>query len=359
VTSIQTLRGVYTAPGVRLRAWVARAACLASFVLAVAACGGTASSESSASAGSRERPLAEGLALLPDEPELRGHVLVSDLSRLRRAYSAPEQRGEALAAVWLPDALVGARGALWRESFGLRLEDISSFASAGFHPAELTVAEGAFSPARIRAALRRSGYRAAGRTLTRGADGSVDSSTAAGQLSLSALNRVIALRARVTAASTSELLRAAESRTTLADDGDFAAAADALDPITSAIVLDASLVQPPAGVPTPILTAFPARLVAVGIDDLGPSSRTIKIALVYGSADQARADAAAIERDLPATSLPGAQDETFSDIASDWRVAAKGRTIVVTALLPPDRDRGIWRSLVDRGDLAVLVRPQG
>jgi hypothetical protein len=50
--------------------------------------------------------------------------------------------------------------------------------------------------------------------------------------------------------------------------------------------------------------AFPARLVAAGIDDLGPSSRTVKIALVYESADLARADAALIERDLPSTPLP-------------------------------------------------------
>jgi hypothetical protein len=330
--------------------------CLASLVLAVAACGGTESSES---AGSPERPLAEGLALLPDEPELRGHVLVSDLSRLRRAYPAPEERREALAAVWLPDALVGASGALWRKFFGLRLDDVSSFASAGFHPAELTVAEGEFSPTFIRGALRRSGYRPAGRTMMRGADGSVDSSTEAGQLSLSALNRVIASRTRVTAASTSELLGAAESPTTLAANRDFAAAADALDPITSAIVLAANLVQPPAGVPTPILPAFPARLVAVGIDDLGPSRRTLKIALVYESADQARSDAALIERDLPATSLPGAQGTTFSELASEWRVNADDRTIIVTASLPQSSNPGTWRSLVDRGDLAVLVRPQG
>jgi hypothetical protein len=339
-----------------MRAWVTLPACMASLVLAVAACGGTESSES---AGPRERPLAQGLALLPDEPELRRHVLVSDLERLRRAYPARVERRAAFAGVWLPDALVGADGALWRTSFGLRLEDVSSFASAGFHPAELTVAEGAFSPALVRGALRRSGYRAAGRTLMRGADGSVDSSSAAGELSLSALNRVIASRTRVTAASTSELLRAAESPTTLAADRDFAAAAEALDPITSAIVLEATLVQPPAGVATPIITAFPARLVAVGIDDLGPSSRTIKIALVYESADQARADAALIERDLPSTSLPGAQGRTFSDIAADWRVDAKGRAIVGTALLPPNGSPGTWRSLVDRGDLAVLVRPPG
>jgi hypothetical protein len=193
----------------------------------------------------------------------------------------------------------------------------------------------------------------------RGADGSVDSSTAAGQLSLSALNRVVASPTRVTAASTSELLRAAKSPATLAADSDFAALADALDPITSAIVLDADLVRPPSGAPTPILTAFPARLVAVGIDDLGPSSRTMKIALVYENPDQARADAALIERDLPSTSLPGAQGTTFSDLASEWRVNAEGRAIVVSALLPPKTGPGTWRSLVDRGDLAVLVRPQG
>jgi hypothetical protein len=344
---------------VLIRAWVARPACLASLVLAVAACGGTGSS-SSESAGPRERPLAEGLALLPDEPELRRHVLVSDLERLRRAYPAPGERRAAFVGVWLPDALVGADRALWRKSFGLRLNDISSFASAGFHPAELTVAEGEFSPELIRGALRRSGYRAAGRTLMRGADGSVASSTAAGQLSLSALNRVIASPTRVTAASTSELLRAARSpSTTLATDRDFAAAADALDPITSAIVLDANLVQPPSGVPTPILTAFAACLVAVGIDDLGPSSRTIKIALIYESSDQARADAALIERDLPSTSLPGARGTTFSDLASEWRVTADDRAIVVSALLPPNSNPGTWRSLIDRGDLAVLVRPPG
>lgn len=252
-------------------------------------------------------------------------MLVSDLERLRRAYSVPAERRAAFVAVWLPDALVSADGALSRKSFGLRLDDVSSFASAGFHPEELTVAEGEFSHALIRDALRRSGYRAAGRTLMRGADGSVDSSREAGQLSLSALNRVIASPTRVTAASTSELVRAAESSRTLADDSDFAAAADTLEPITSAIVLDATLVRPPAGVPTPILPAFRARLLAVGIDDLGPSSRTIKIALVYESADQARADAALIERELPSTSLPGARGTTFSDLAPQWGVAANHR----------------------------------
>ena len=346
-----------------MRAWMTRPAILASLVLAVAACDGTGSSEtsqSSDSASSRERPLAEGLALLPDEPELRRNVLVADLERLRRAYPAPTERRAALVGVWLPDALVGADDALWRKSFGLRLDDVSSFASAGFHPAELMVAQGEFAPALIRRALRGSGYQAAGRTLERGDDGSIDSTTAAGRLSLSALNRVIASPTRVTAASTSGLLRAAESPSAkLAGDEDFDAAADALDPITSAIVLDATLVKPPSGAPTPILTSFPARLVAAGIDDLGPSSRTIKIALVYESSNEARADAALIERDLPSTSLPGTQGTTFSDLAPEWPVKAVGRAVVVTVSLPPGGNPGTWRSLVERGDLAVLVRPQG
>ena len=341
-----------------MRGWITRSACLASLVVTIAACGGSESSGTAESAGSRNGPLARGLALLPDEPELQHHVLVSDLDRLRRAYPDPRERRAAFAAVWLPDALVGAGGALWRKSYGLRLDDVSWFASAGFHPAELMVAEGAFAPALIRRALRRSGYRAAGRTLERGDDGSIDSSTAAGRLSLSALNRVSASPTRVTAASTSGLLRAAESPRTLAADRDFAAAADALDPITSAIVLDAGLVQPASGVPTPIITTFPARLVAVGIDDLGPANRIIKIALVYESSDQARADAALIERDLPSTSVPGINDTTFSDVASEWSVRADDRAVAVTALLPPNGDPGTWRSLVDRGDLAVIVRPR-
>ena len=66
-----------------------------------------------------------------------------------------------------------------------------------------------------------------------------------------------------------------------------------------------------------------------------------------------------IERDLPSTSLPGNQGTTFSDLAPEWRVKAVGRAVVVTAPLPPGGNPGTWRSLVERDDLAVLVRPQG
>lgn len=323
-------------------------------VVVAAGCGGAATKEGGSPS---ERPLAHGLALLPDEPELRRHVLVADLGRLRDAY--PERRAlhAALVGVWLPDALVGSDRPLWRRAFGLGLEETSFFASGGFHPSEVTVVEGRFSPSLIRRTLQQSGYRGRGLVMARGADGSFDPSTEAGRLALSSLDRVVAARARVIAASTSALARAAtDPVSTLASRADFAAAVEALDPITAAVVLDASLVRPPSGVPVATLPRFSARLVAVGIDDLGPRSRTIKIALVYANPDQARTDATLIERALLTTSLAGTESSRFSDIAPDWSVAAEGPAVVVKALLPPGGDPGIWRLLVERGDLAPLVK---
>ncbi len=327
---------------------------LAGLVVA-AGCGGATKIEQRAPA---ERPLADGLSLLPDRPELHRHVLLADLGRLRLAY--PEARGfrRALAGVWLPDALAGADSPLWRRSFGLRLDEVSSFVSAGFHPSALTIARGTFSPAAVTATLEGSGYRPSGTLLARGADGSIDPTTAAGRLALSALNRLVVSRGRVTAASTSALARAAHAPVrTLAADESLAAVAAALDPVTAAIVLDSRLVRPPSGAPADMLALHQARLVAVGVDDLGPSRRTIKIALVYEDDGEANQDAARIERDLGDTRLPGDPNHRFSDLAPEWSVAADGKVVVVTALLPRGGDSGTWRLLVERGDLGVLVRP--
>jgi hypothetical protein len=342
-----------------VRAQGARLAVVLVLGLTTTACGGDGGGDGKPAGDlASDRPLATGLMLLPDEPALRRHVLVADLERLRAAYPTSAGFREALLGVWLPDALASAGRALWDETFGLRLGDISFLASAGFHPAEVAVAQGEFSPERIRGALRRSGYRAAaGQVLARGADGSFDPGTEAGRLALSSLNRVVASPSRVTAASTSALIRAALSPSPeLATNSGFAAAADALDPITAAIVLDANLVRPPSGIPTTIIPSSPARLVAVGIDDLGPRRRTVKIALVYESAEQARSDAAVIERELPSATFPGGRG-AFADIAPAWRVSARGTAIVVTALLPPGGDPWTWRALVESGDLGSLVRP--
>ena len=210
---------------------------------AAAGCGGPGGSADTASA---DRQLAHGLALLPDKPTLRRHVLVADLDRLRAAYGSATLPARALVGIWLPDALVGATRPLWRRSFRLDLDYVSSFASAGFHPAEVMVAEGRFARQLMR--TRESGYEPRGDTLARGADASFDASSEAGRLALNALDRVIASKARVIAASTSALAdAAAEPSRTLADQRNLARFERALDPITSAVILDASLVRPPSG----------------------------------------------------------------------------------------------------------------
>ena len=174
------------------------------------------------------------------------------------------------------------------------------------------------------------------------------------------MNRVVISPRRVIAASTTLLSQAARSpKNTLAARDAFSAAATALDPITSAIVLDAQLVRPPFGVPYETLPQHSADLVAVGIDDAGSEGRTLKIALVYSDPEQARSDAQLIERDLESTELPGAPGTRFADIASEWNVTADDRVVLITASLSPEQQSGIWRLLVERGDLAPFVRPRG
>lgn len=322
--------------------------------LAISGCGVSKHGDGDASSNQ----VARSLALLPNLPDLRRHVLIADLSRLREAYPEGDAFRRALIGVELPDALSGAGDQLWRTHFGLAISDVSSFVSAGFHPAEVAVASGGFSRQVIASRLRRSGYVERGRTFARGADGSIDPSTAEGRLSLSALNRLVVTPTHVVAASSSILARAATSpSTSLADEKSFADAAAAIDPVTSAAFFDARLVRPPSGVPVSGIAQHPARLVAIGIDDHGNDQRVVKIVLVYGDDRQAAADAALIEKRLAGSPLLGTQGTRFSDLSSDWTVTADGTTVTLSGLLPAGADPSIWRSMAERGDLAILVRP--
>lgn len=102
-----------------MRSRVARRAvalAVASLVAVSAGCAGSAGTR-----GDDERSEAAGvLALLPDEPELRRHLLLGDLERLRSAYSNPDELERALAGVWFPDALSGSRNPLWRTATSRR-----------------------------------------------------------------------------------------------------------------------------------------------------------------------------------------------------------------------------------------------
>jgi hypothetical protein len=302
--------------------------------------------------------VARSLAMLPNLPELRRHVLIADLSRLREAYPEADAFRRALLGVELPDALSGAGSHLWSARFGLAISDMSSFGSAGFHPAETAVASGRFSRPAIGGRLRGAGYAKRGREFMRGADGSIDPATVEGRLSLSALNRLIVTPTRVIAASSTALVRAAASPSaTLADEHSFAAAAAAISPITSAAFFDTRLIRPPSGVPVSVIAQYSARLVAIGIDDRGANQRVVKIVLVYDDAGQAAADAALIGQHLPASPLVGTQGKRFSDLSSEWNVTASGTSVMLEGRLATGADPSIWRSMAERGDLAILVRP--
>ncbi|MFO7573201.1 MAG: hypothetical protein R6W48_11475 [Gaiellaceae bacterium] len=328
---------------------------VAGLVAVLAGCGGAARTTE----GAVEPPrLASVLALLPDEPELRRHLLVGDLERLRAAYTEPARLEWALDGVWLPDALGGARSSLWRTTFGIDLADVTRFASAGFHPAEVAVLEGSFKPTRVRSALSRYGYRERGGVLARGEDGSIDPSTEAGRLALGSLNRVVVSPSTILGASTTALARAAGSSSSRpGEHSDLAALTAALGPVTSAIVLDVSFVRPPSGAPATIIPRHEARLLAAGIDDGGPGRRTLRIALLYEDETNAADDTALIEDRLAETELPGLPGTRFADVAHGWSVARSGRAVRITAMLPPATGPWVWRDLVERGDLAVLVRP--
>ena len=253
---------------------------------------------------------------------------------------------------------MGGHTALWRRSFGFDLSNVERFAAGGFHPAEVLVALGRFQPERVRTALRRRGYVNQGGVLAHGADGSIDPTTAAGRLALSSLDRVVVSRTRLRAASTSTLVRAAPRRSaSLAADLNLAAAATALGRVTSAAIFPAGQVRPPSGVLFTPIAERPARLLAVALDDAGPSRSTIKIALVYRSPADARADAGVFNARLPRATLSDDPHTRFEDIASGLHAdVISGRAVLISGRLRDQGKRGIWRELLERGDLAVLVR---
>lgn len=284
-------------------------------------------------------------------------MLVGDVARLRAAYPAPGAFRAALVGVWLPDALVGAPASLWRRSFGFDLSNVERFTAGGFHPAESLVASGRFQPGRVRAVLRRRGYVDRGGVLAYGDDGSIDPATAAGRLALSSLDRVVVSPTRLGAASTSALVRARPRRSaSLAADVNLAAAATALGQVTSAAIFPAEQVRPPSGVLFTPIAQHSARVLGVALDDAGPGRSTIKIALVYRGPADARADADIFNHRLPRTTLSDDPHTRFGDIASGIRAqVASARVVLISGRLRNPKKRGIWRELLERGDLAVLV----
>jgi hypothetical protein len=143
----------------------------------------------------------------------------------------------------------------------------------------------------------------------------------------------------------------------LAADVDLAAAATALGPVTSAVIFPAEQVRPPSAVLfTPIATRS-ARLLAFGIDDAGPGRSTIKIAIVYRGPADARTDAAVFDDRLPGAALSDDPRTRFEDVLSGLHARVEAGRVVLISGAPRDPTRrGIWRELLERGDLAILIR---
>lgn len=263
--------------------------------------------------------------------------------------------------MWLPDALVGANGPLWRKAYGFGLAAVDSFVAGGFHPEELAVALGRFNAARVEARLEANGWQESDGLYARGEDGSVNTDTPVGQLALSSLDRVAVSVDRLVAASTTALAQAAlDPDSTLADDPDLSLAAGALGSVTAAILLPAELVRPAAGAPVEIVAGEPAVLVGAGTDDRGPDERILELVLVYAEPEQAEVDAERFRSKLETLKLTGEGPQTFGDLLEEISVEVVGeRAVLISGRLVPKQSPGTWRGLLERGDLAPLVRQSG
>ncbi len=339
---------------------------LVSLVLAVVAlaglagaCGGSDEPEPVESAVPEPvaTPLERALELLPADQALARQVLFGDLDRLREAYPLDEEFGFALQGVWLPNALAGANGPLWRKAYGFGLGGVDRFAAGGYHPVELAVIEGTFKPANVESRLLTRGYKRRGDLLRRGKDASIDLKSPVGELAKGSLARVIVTPTRIVAASTTRLAKAAlEPAGTLAGDDNIVLAARALGVVTAAVIRPAELARPRSGGSEPLVERAAAQI-GVGLDDRGGDGRTVRIALVYQQAADAEADLAAISDGLPGAALAGDPETTFGEALGDLTVRIVGeRAILIQGTLAEEASSGLWRLLLERGDLALLVQ---
>lgn len=336
-------------PGAAVSATCAIAIVVVSF--ASAADGSRAASRSSA-------PAELLLRTIPNEDVLKQAILMADVRRLRLAYPNQAAFASALAGVWLPDALARAGSALWPASFGFGLDDIERLTGAGFHPREVMVAAGRFDSGLVRSRLRARGFDAAAGVMSGGADGSIDIGTPEGRLTLSALARVAVARSRLVTASTTALATSALSpNPTLAADPDLLAAGRALGSFTSAAILPSSSIRPPSGALYAPLVERHSSFLAVALDDRGVGGRTVRLALVYRQPADAKGDARILARKLRGARLIDQPATRFDEILVGLRVKAVGRVVLIGGALAASQQSGLWRALVERGDLAVLVRP--
>ena len=373
---------------------------------------GTATRAASPSVGTATRTtgsapateLGRLLGLVPQSEKLPGRngIWFADAARQRRNYgfaevTSPEAaraiggdfarftNTTILALPYPPEAgSTYAGNSQWRAALGYDFWQIERTIAAGDSPQVWSHLEGRFDRAAIEAALLDQGYATVeygGHTyLSRFGDLAVTAlDDPIVRFTLSRLNRVAPAEGALTTAATTATIEAAIDaaagrRPTFAADPDHAALATALGPVVGAILAppDEFYTPPPirtdlpSAAATAIATRYaeparahlpPYRLVGLGLRDDG-TTHTMVIALVYASAEEARAAAPIVrQRAEGYTSVRINQSLRERAVPGEPEiVSAGGRTVLVQPFAIADEaNLSLYLKMYTTRDLLFLA----
>ncbi len=338
------------------------------------------------------------LGLLPQTDSLPGRngIWFADVARQKRNYGYERLTSmEAVRAV--PGGLTTFSNAIgklplpteagsdraldpqWRETLGYDPWQIERTITGGDPPRTWTRMEGQFDRAEIEATLLRQGYATVpygGRAyLSRFGDGAIRLSDPLGRLVLNRLNRVAIEEGALTSAPFTTAIEAGIDaadgrRPAFAADPDHAALALALGPIAGAVLTTPDGLYRPSGPQvrgaTPVATRratpararlHPYRLVGLGLRDDG-TTHTMLVALVYGDAAEAQADAPILRQRVEGYTLlrNGQRLRERARPGEPTIVAAGARTVLIQPFaIAAEADLSLYLQLYASRDLLFLA----
>jgi hypothetical protein len=96
--------------------------------------------------------------------------------------------------------------------------------------------------------------------------------------------------------------------------------------------------------------------VAVGVDDRRGDERIFKAVLVYETAAEAEREAERLAEAFGDADVPTRTDQRFSDLFEELEAeVVADRAVLLEARIADFEFVGVWRSLLETGDLSVLV----
>ena len=309
-------------------------------------------------AADRGAPVIDALQLLPDVEPLHRQVLFGDPGRLREVYGDAAELNDALAGLWPPDVprRSGARPA-WGARLRFRLASVDSYVAARFTPRRQQCSSVCSSPPRFGQLCARAGTGAAAACSCAGGTARSTRSPASAVLRCSSLDRIAVRRQRIVAASSTALARATLSPDpSLAADPDLSTAARAIGPVTAAVIFPAELLRPATGFSSCRSRRRPPKW-----------SRSVSTtaALPTGSSrPPSSTEARRRRRGCPRASRrrsprprcrPGRTSTSRTCSRKLEADVVAGRAVLLQGRIADFELAGIWRALLETGDLAVLV----